>query len=153
MHARKGQSIRFFAIKVIKRTTGETVGHFPLEYSRVTKYLMDRGARFTVTLTSSKYCVSPLVQGGLEIPCKVVIYQPRTRKNKQLVDMYEFLIEPQIYPRPESFVVGSFLETEETAKRRCVDEEMFRPAEGHKIIFSTNRKAPNRKTPRCAQPC
>ena len=88
-----------------------------MEYSRVTKYLMDGGARFTVTLTSSKYCVSSLVQGGLEIPCKVVIYLPRTRKNKQLVDMYESLIEPQIYPRPESFVVGSFLETEETAAK------------------------------------
>ena len=135
-----------------------------MEYSRVTKYLMDQGARFTVTLNSSKYCVSSLVQGGLEIPCKVVIYLLRTRKNKQLVDMYKSLIEPQIYPRSESFVTGTFGNRRDCSqakgrhqeiqkKRCCVDEEMFRPAGGHKIIFQQIEKPPNRKTPCCDQPC
>ena len=41
---------------------------------------MDRGQRFTVALTSSQYYVSPLVQGGLEIPCKVGIYLPQPQK-------------------------------------------------------------------------
>ena len=62
------------AIKIIKKTTGETVEHLPRENLRVTNYLMDRGARFTLVLTSLRYCVSPLVQGGLEIPCEVGIY-------------------------------------------------------------------------------
>ena len=59
-----------FAI-AIKKTTGEIEGHLPMENSRVTKYLMDRRVRFAVVLTSSQYCVSPLVRCGLEIPCKV----------------------------------------------------------------------------------
>ena len=68
-----------FAI-AIKKTTGETVGHLQMENSRVTKYLMDRGARFTVVLTSLQYCASPLVQSGIEIPCEVGIYLPPTQK-------------------------------------------------------------------------
>ena len=68
-----------FAIAIKKSTgTGETVRHIPMENSRVTKYLMDRGARFTVVLTSSQYCVSPSVQGRLEIPCEIGICLPPT---------------------------------------------------------------------------
>ena len=83
----------------------------PMENSRVTKYLMDRRARFIVVLTSSQYCVSLLVQGGLEIPCEVGIYLLPIQKNNELVGIYNKLIQPQIYPRPESFMIGLFLET------------------------------------------
>ena len=34
-----------------------------------------RGAKVRVFLTSTKYRVSPLVQGGLEISCKLVVSQ------------------------------------------------------------------------------
>ena len=98
--------------------------------------------------------VSPLVQGGLEIRVKVVIYLPSGRKNKQLVGMYESLIEPQIYPRREKFcgwfnfgnrrdcsqAKGRHQEIQD--KRRCVDEEMFRPAEGHNRSFFNKPKIP-----------
>ena len=99
-----------FAIAT-KKTTGEIVGHLPMENSRVTKYLMDRRVRFAVVLTSSRYCVSPLVRCGLEIPCEVWIYLPPTPKSNELVGIYNNLIQPQIYPRPESFMIGSFLLT------------------------------------------
>ena len=72
---------------------------------------MNRGARFTVVLTFSQYCVLPLVQGGLEIPCEVGIYLPPTQKNNELAGIYNNLIQPQIYARPESFMIGSFLQT------------------------------------------
>ena len=109
MHERDNP-FNLFAI-AIKKKTGETVGHLPMETSRVAKYLMDRGARFTVVLTISQYCVSPLVQGGLKILCEVRIYLPPTKKNNELVGIYNNLIQPQIYPRPESFMIGSFLQT------------------------------------------
>ena len=82
-----------------------------MENSSVTKDLMDRGTRFTVVLTFSQYCVLPLVQGGLEIPCEVGIYLPPTQKNNELVGIYNNLIRPQIYPHPENFKTGSFLQT------------------------------------------
>ena len=68
----KDNPFDLFAI-AIKRTTRETERHLPMENSRIMKYLMDRGARFTVVLTSSLYSVSPLVEDGLEIPCEVGI--------------------------------------------------------------------------------
>ena len=39
-------------IKVIKKTTGETVGLLPMENSGVTKYLIDRGRRVIIVLIS-----------------------------------------------------------------------------------------------------
>ena len=95
----------------IKKITEETVRHLPMENSRVTKCLMDRRARFTVILTFSQYCVSPLVHCGLEVPSEVRIYLPLTPKNNEPVEIYNNLIQLQIYPRPESFMIGSFLLT------------------------------------------
>ena len=46
----------------------QKVNHLPLEISEFTKFLLDRGATITVTLSSAHYRRSPLVQGGLEIP-------------------------------------------------------------------------------------
>ena len=66
----KENSFDIFAIKVMDRNSGATVGHLPMENSRAIKFLLDRGARVFATLTATNYCVSPLVQGGLEIPCK-----------------------------------------------------------------------------------
>ena len=45
------------------------VGHLPMEISRTTKFLIDRGATVTAELTSDHYRRSPLIQGGIEIPC------------------------------------------------------------------------------------
>ena len=56
--------------------------HLPLEISRPTKYLLDRGARIATTLTSTLHYASPIVQGGLEIPCLTKVYMPRTVKNR-----------------------------------------------------------------------
>ena len=45
------------------------VGHLSMEISRTTKFLIDRGATVTAELTSDHYRRSPLIQGGIEIPC------------------------------------------------------------------------------------
>ena len=84
----KDNPFDFFAIKVMEQDSGKTVGHLPMENSRATKFLLDRGARFISILTSTNYCVSPLVQGGLEIPCRVEIHMPLTVKNERLIDIY-----------------------------------------------------------------
>ena len=47
------------------------VSHLPMEISRVTKFFIDRGAAATAELTSEYYRRSPLIPGGLEIPCKI----------------------------------------------------------------------------------
>ena len=52
---------------------GQIVGNLPMEIARVTKFLLDRGAVIIATLNTTNYRRSPLVQGGLEIACKVTV--------------------------------------------------------------------------------
>ena len=60
---------------------GLTVGHLPREVSRICKFLLDRGTSITAELTSTIYRFSPLVNGGLEIPCKINVKMLSTVKN------------------------------------------------------------------------
>ena len=53
-----------FAIKTVT-SDGRIVGHLPTEISSITKFLLDRGAVMDLSLTSTHYRRSPLVQGGL----------------------------------------------------------------------------------------
>ena len=62
-----------FAIKFCQAGKEETIGHIPMEISRVAKYFMDRGVTVTAQLKGVYYRRSPLIQGGLEIPCKFTV--------------------------------------------------------------------------------
>ena len=94
-------------------TSRMTVGHLPMENFRVTKFLLDRGARVYAILRSTNCCLSPLVQGGLEIPCRIEIHLPPTVKNKKLIRIYESYVDTLYYQREEANITGSFLESEE----------------------------------------
>ena len=69
-------------------TRGNIVGHLPMEISRMTKFLLDRGTRIEATLSSTHCRQSPLVQGDLEIPCMVKVLMMPTQLSKKLVDRY-----------------------------------------------------------------
>ena len=100
-----------FAIKVCK-SDAEIVGHLPMEISRITKFLLERGFAASLTLTSMHYRRSPLVQGGLEIPCKVRIAMDiRTKRQQDVLDRYKELVREFYYePSDGEEVVGSFVE-------------------------------------------
>ena len=72
-----------FAIKTAKEN-GEIVGHLPREISRVTKFYLDRGATMSCELSSNHYRRSPLVQGGLEISCRVIVKMRTPELNQRL---------------------------------------------------------------------
>ena len=57
----EGNTFDRFAIKVCEKDKNEIVGHLPMEISRVTKFLLDRGANVSAKLTSTHYRRSPLV--------------------------------------------------------------------------------------------
>ena len=105
----------FFAIKVCDVDSGMIVGHLPRENSRATKFLLDRGARVIAVLTSTNYCVSSHVQGGLEIPCRVEISMPPTVKIKQILNIFKEMVDLLYYEREEMNKVGSFLVGNEEA--------------------------------------
>ena len=103
-----------FAIKVCEIGQENPVGHLPREISRVTKFFMDRGAIVSAQLTSEHYRRSPIVQGGIEIQCKVTVKIPGTCINLLLMEKYKQLVE-QLYKEPKNEeVLGSFLEEMES---------------------------------------
>ena len=97
-----------FAIKTVT-SNGATVGHLPKEISRVTKFFLDRGAFMQVELTSKHYRRSPLVQGGMEIPCLVTVKTPATLKNTQLAEKYFELVKERYTEPKNEEILGSFV--------------------------------------------
>ena len=102
----------FFAIKVCDVDSGMTVGHLQKGSKR--------GAKVIAVLTSTNYCVSPLVQGGLEIPCRVEISMPPTVKNKQIMNIYikKWLICFIMNGKKQPAKVGSFQSSQEAEPLR-----------------------------------
>lgn len=98
-----------FAIKVCEEEQQVPIGHLPREISRATKFFIDRGANITVTLTSEHYRRSPLVQGGMEIACKLTASIPGTCINLLLLERYKKLIQ-DTYTEPQNEeILGSYL--------------------------------------------
>lgn len=110
-----------FAIKTCQEN-GRIVGHLPMEISRITKYLIDRGARIDAKLSETHYRRSPLVQGGLEIPCTLIIRMPGTVKSNELIKKYLELFEARYEEPQEVIVLGTFkanLNNEPNQTARC----------------------------------
>ena len=97
-----------FAIKTVNENL-EVCGHLPREISRATKFLLDRGALVKATITSHKYRRSPLVQGGLEIPCMILATLTGSHVNGKIIQRFQE-ITTKVYKEPDNPVyIGSFL--------------------------------------------
>ena len=51
-----------FAIKTCQLDSGKIVGHLTMELSRISKFILERGAKIEVMLRETHYRRSPLVQ-------------------------------------------------------------------------------------------
>ena len=113
----EGNTFDRFAIKVCEKDKNEIVGHLPMEISRVTKFLLDRGANVSAKLTSMHYRRSPLIQDGIEIPFVVTVSMPSTVSNQLLMERYKQLIET-LYTEPkEEEILRTFLQLENTGEQ------------------------------------
>ena len=65
-------------------------------------------------LSSDKYRKSPLVQGSLELSCKVYVSMPPTVLNKNLISRYKSLVASLYVEPPKEAEVGSFENEQET---------------------------------------
>ena len=100
--------VDIFSMKVCKPDSDEVVRHLPIEISRITKFTVDRGAKCTLTIRWIHYRRSPLVQGGLDVLCKVTITMIGSVVNHLLLTRYESLLkELYIEPKDEK-IVGTF---------------------------------------------
>ena len=97
------------AIKTCKED-GKIIGHLPCELS--IKLILDRGARILAVLESTHYRKSPLVQGGVEIPCQVTMEISPTFKDGQLLDRLIQLVEIVYCELMPPIILGSFLADE-----------------------------------------
>lgn len=97
-----------YAMAVMKRLPGtlvaSVVGHLPREISRLTHFIIVHGAKVSCKVMDVHHRRSPLVQGGLEIPCKVIVEMEMTEKNALAIDKYKQLVSDQ-YQEP---VEGKF---------------------------------------------
>ena len=100
-----------FAIKVCRIPDKTIVGHLPMEISRITKYMIARGAQIEAQLTETHYRRSPLVQGGLEIPCSLTLRMPATVKSSELLKMYLQLYHSTYTEPQENVILGTFGKT------------------------------------------
>ena len=148
-----------FAIKVCELGSTIPIGHLPREISRVTKFFMDRGAIITAQLTSEHYRRSPLVQGGLEIPCKVTVTIPGTCANLLVMEKYKQLVD-ELYVQPkEEQIIGSFLQPlssviEETAEELPCQSNVQKPKKRKQYHIELFNNAPKRlKPPTSAKHC
>ena len=91
-----------------------------MEISQVTKFLLDKGANVSVKLTSMHYRRSPLVQGGIEIPCLVTVSMPGTLINQLLMERYKQLVETLYTELKEEEILETFLQLENTGKQDLV---------------------------------
>ena len=88
-----------------------------MEISRVTKFLLDRGANVSAKLTSTHYRRSPLVQGGIEISCVVTVPMPGILIKQLLMERYKQLVET-LYTEPkEEEILGTFLQLGNTGEQ------------------------------------
>ena len=113
----EGNTFDRFAVKVCEKGKNEIVGHLPMEISRVTKFLLDRGANVSAKLTSSHYRRSPLIQGGIEIPRFVTVSMPGTVINQLLIQRYKRLVETLYTESKEEEILGTFLQLENTGEQ------------------------------------
>ena len=94
------------------------VGHLPREVSRITTFIIDRGVTVSVILTGMHYRRSILVNGGLEIPCKVSVPMRGTCLNLLLLERYKQQSEELCIEPKEETVLGSFLTPIQEPKRQ-----------------------------------
>ena len=126
-----GSSYVIFARKTCDQR-GTMVGHLRCEVSRFTKFITDRGATVSVMLTETYYRRSPLVKGGLEIPCKVSVSIRGTCLNLFLLQRCKQVSE-ELYIKPkEESVLRSFLTPVQEPERQNAKSKKSRNNAGKK---------------------
>ena len=78
-----------------------------MEISRVMKYFMDRGAIVVAQLMAVHYRRSPLIQGRLEILCKMTVTISRTVSNLPCTEKYK---EVKKYKEYKKYKEGYYIE-------------------------------------------
>ena len=69
------------------------VGHIPKEISRYTRYIVKHGASVDAFVLATHHRPSPLIQGGLEVPIKLVVKLTDNEVNSAKLQKYRKICE------------------------------------------------------------
>ena len=90
-------------------SNSKIIGDLPMEISQIIKFFTQRVPVVTVKVTEKHFRWSPLVQGGLEVPCENSVWMSSSIVNHTLLQRYDTLLR-EIYTEPkEEEVMGTFL--------------------------------------------
>ena len=93
-------------IKRVDRIGPVTVGHVPRELSRFIFYFIQEGGSVTGTVASTTPRISPIPEGGLEVP----ILMHFTHENKAISSKMEILVRKQVKKTKKTFAVKTLAE-------------------------------------------
>ena len=72
--------------------------------------MLDSGAEASVTITGTQYHRSPLVQGGLKIPCNLTAsFSGYSTSNRMLLQKYLEIVSDLYVEPTNKEIIGSFL--------------------------------------------
>ena len=80
-----------------------------MEISRITKFILQRGARVQTTVTGKHYRHSPITQGGLEVPYLVTVTMSGSIMNHLLIARYEKLLGELCIKPKDKKIMRTFL--------------------------------------------
>ena len=109
-----------------------------MELSQITKFLIDRGAKVKVQLSSANYRRSPLIQGSLQISCDVTVTMPWTTDNQLILEKYKKLVCEKYAEPKEEVIIGSFLESNITAQ---TGHQEFKINKKTNVLTNNKKKA------------
>ena len=90
-----------FTRKTTEYLTPITVGHVPLEISRFVYFFLERGGKMEAKVYRTKYEVSPIPKGGLEIVLQVT-FTIEDEKKRYLARLVELIKENYESPKLEA---------------------------------------------------
>ena len=120
-----------FSIKVCERNSEKPVEYFPPETSRVSKFIIERGTTVDLELTSDHYRWSPLVQGGVEIKCKVTV-KVLSATRRLVTERYRALVE-ELYVEPKEEETGFSIHQGSQGQRNSL--QSFTRYLRHTLVF------------------
>ena len=116
-----------YAIAVMKRLPGSladsVVGHLPREISRYTYFIIIHGASVSCKVIDVNHRRSPLVQGGLEIPCEITVMMKFSRENACAMAEYTRIISDQ-YEEPRDGIFPDATQTILDSLKSSSDDEV-----------------------------
>ena len=113
-----------YAIAAMKRLPGRlgdcTIGHLPREISKTIRFFLLRGGVASVEIVDKNHRRSPLVQGGPEIPVKLMVEIDVSEKNEAIMKRFKQLITDN-YKEPD--VDGKFEDCTEEVLQELIQQD------------------------------